>query len=134
MNPGFWLLILLTFWSTAAYASDARELREDEARALAQVAVPSMTARLPGLHFDASKDPYYPDFYFFEALWNSTGDISPIAGHYAVDSRTGDVWNIITCGELKSPTLSWRQAALRKKMGLAPKQYIKIRRLRPMCE
>ncbi len=128
------MLMALVIWSSAAFASDARKLTVEEARELATAALPSMTARLPGLNFDAYRVPYYPDFYFFEVLWNSTGDISPIAGHYAVDSKTADVWDPVFCRELKSQALSARQADLRKKIGLVPKQYLKIRRLGPMCE
>jgi len=134
MSRGLWLLIPVVLWSPSAVASDARKLTVDEARELAQAAMPSLTAKLPGLNFDPFKNPYYPDFYFFELLWNSTGDISPIADHYAVDSRTGDVWKAVVCSELKSRTLSMHQIALRKKIGLTPKQYRKMRRPGPECE
>lgn len=132
MKP--WTLISLVVWSVAAYASNAPKVTVHEARELAQAAMPSLTARLPGLKFDAFENPYYPDFYFFELLWNSTGDVSPIADHYAVDSRTGDVWKAVVCSELKTPKLSMVQNALRKKIGLTPKQYRKIRRPGPECE
>jgi hypothetical protein len=129
------LLISLTLWGVVtALAADPRPLTVDEARELAQVALPSLTARLPGLYLDNFKDPYYPGFYFFEAQWNGTGDISPVAGHYAVDSRTGDVWNAIICRELKTRALKRRQAFLRKKIGLTPERYRRIRRLGPECE
>jgi hypothetical protein len=125
------MLTPLVLCGAPAYASDARTLTVDEGRELARAAMPPLTARLPGVYLDVFKNPYYPDFYFFEITWNSTGDMSPIADHYAVDSRTGDVWKAVICRELKSPALSMRQAVLRKKIGLTPKQYRKIRRRGP---
>jgi hypothetical protein len=128
------MLTSFVLWSAPAYASDTRTLTVNEGRELARAAMPPLTARLPGVYLDVFKDPYHPDFYFFAITWKSTGDASPIADHYAVDSTTGDVWKAVTCRELKSPALSMRQAVLRKKIGLTPEQYGKIRRLGPECE
>jgi hypothetical protein len=123
------------FWGAVPeLIADPRPLTVDEARELARVALPSLMVRLPGLDLESYNVPHYPDFYFFEVLWKSSGDISPIAGHYAVDSRTGGVWNAVICSELKTRSLEKRQALLRKKIGLTPEQYRKIRRRGPECE
>ena len=76
--------------------------------------------------------PFDPDFYYFAATWpNPTG--SPVAGHYAVNPWTGDVWDADGCKRLESPSLSKLQDAVRKKSGLGRSVYSKLRAKRPLC-
>ena len=135
MNRALSLPIALTFLgAVSSLVADPRPLTVEEARELAHAALPSLALRLPGLYLDSFSVPFYAEFYFFEIQWNSTGDISPIVDHYAVDSKSGDVWNAVVCRELKTSELKKRQALLRKKIGLTHAQYGKIRRLGPECE
>ena len=117
-----------------AHAAPSRNLTVDESRELVLAALPESTTKLPEFNLDPFTVSYYPDFCFFEGQWNSTGDVSPVAGHYAVDSRTGDVWNGIICREYKTPRLRVLQSIMRKRIGLTQQQYRKIRRLGPECE
>jgi hypothetical protein len=109
-------------------------LTVDEGRELVLAALPALTTNLDGFHLDNFRDSDYPEFYFFAGLWNSTGDVSPIAGHYAVDSRTGDVWNAVICSPYRTPRLQALQSALRKRIELTGQQYRKIRRVGPECD
>ena len=81
---------------------------------------------------DEYTNSYFPQFYFFEATWDNPNG-SPIIGHYAVDPRTGDVWDAIVCGRLTSPALIKLQKAVRKQIALTEEKYRRARRPGPMC-
>lgn len=72
----------------------------------------------------------YPGFQFFQALPDpSTGQI-----HYAVDRKTGEVWDGVFCENLTSPSLNKLQEAIRTRIGLTPDQFRKLRRRGPHCD
>ena len=72
----------------------------------------------------------YPGFQFFQALPD------PPSGriHYAVDLRTGEVWDAPVCDKLTSPSLKNLQAAVRSRIGLTAEEYRQIGRPGPFCE
>jgi len=72
----------------------------------------------------------YPGFQFFQALPD------PPSGHihYAVDLRTGEVWDSPDCEKLTSPSLKKLQNAVRNRIGLKADEYRKIGRPGPFCE
>jgi hypothetical protein len=58
---------------------------------------------------------------------------SVVAGHYAVDSLTGDVWNaVMACDELSTPALHKLQTKLRSRNGLSEAEYRKVKRTCPL--
>lgn len=117
-------------------SSDPPRVSLEEAQRLVYKALESEGAgatKLPGFGLSAYKDPYFPEFYFFEATWDNTGEGSVVIGHYAVDPRTGDVWDAVVCEELDSPSLRKLQQATRKRLGVTQKEYHKLRRPGPMC-
>lgn len=72
----------------------------------------------------------YPGFQLFQAVPDpSSGRI-----HYAVDLKTGDVWNAVICEHLTSSSLVKLQVAIRNRIGLTKDEYQKTRRQGPMCE
>lgn len=128
-------MLILTGSGAAGQEPGARKLTLDEARQLAYKAVESVESgnKLPGFGLDPYKDDYFPDFYFFEALWDNPGPGSGVIGHYAVDPRMGDVWSAIVCRQLTSVSLRKLQRAMHKRIGLSEKQYRKLKRPGPMC-
>jgi hypothetical protein len=112
--------------------AQSRVLTLDEASQLVRAALPAATLSLPKFGLDKYVYPDYPDLYFFEADWdNPTGSV--VWGHFAVDPKTGDVWDAIACREYKSHSLKTAQASMRTQIGLTKKEYHKIRRRGPMC-
>jgi hypothetical protein len=105
---------------------------QQEARELIYKALPSSTVHLPGFGLDNMNAPNFPDFYFFEGLWDNP-DGSAVSGHYAVDKKTGDVWNGVVCRQFVSRSLRKAQHALRKSIGLSEQEYQRIKRPGPMC-
>jgi hypothetical protein len=72
----------------------------------------------------------YPGFQFFQALPD------PPSGriHYAVDLRTGEVWDAPVCEKLTSPSLEKLQNAIRNRIALTADEYRRIGRPGPFCE
>ena len=81
----------------------------------------------PGLEKYEAND--YPGFQFFQALPD------PPSGriHYAVDLKTGEVWDAPVCEKLTSPRLMKLQNAIRNRVGLTADEYRKVGRARPPC-
>ena len=71
-----------------------------------------------------------PGFQFFQAVPDPPdGRI-----HYAVDLRTGDVWDVSVCEKLTSTSMKKLQNAIRNRIGLTADEYRKIGRPGPFCE
>jgi hypothetical protein len=72
----------------------------------------------------------YPFFQFFQAVPDPPdGRI-----HYAVDLRTGEVWDGPVCEKLTSPSMKKLQNAIRNRIGLTADEYRRIGRPGPYCE
>jgi hypothetical protein len=110
-----------------------RKLTFEEAQGLAFDALDAKSRSLPGLSMGKYVDKNFPDYYAFEALWdNPIPDGSVVVDDIEVDPQTADVWRRGAC-RLNPPGLAKAQLAIRKKMGLSPKEYQKIRRDGPDC-
>ena len=72
----------------------------------------------------------YPGFQFFQAVPDpSNGRI-----HYAVERKTGEVWDGAFCEDLTSPSLKKLQKAIRNRIGLTDDEYRKAPKSGPRCE
>jgi hypothetical protein len=110
-------------------------LTPQEAEQLALAAARSEANRkLPGLHVEQTRPfPSEAGFYVLEARWNNGGPVGGLAGSYAVDRTTGDVWDAIVCREASTPSVRRLQRAVRKRIGLDGRAYQRLRRPGPMC-
>lgn len=117
----------------SAASSKHATISWEQARQLVYKAAENQAATtLPKFGLDSYRDPDFPDFYFFEATWdNPQGSV--VIGHYAVDSRTGDVWDGVVCREIQTRSLRRLQQQIRKSMGIDEKGYQRLRRTGPMC-
>jgi len=75
---------------------------------------------------------HYPEFQFFQAIFDKNGSFN--LGHYAVDRKTGDVWNGVVCEQFTSASLLRLERAIRNRIGLTEEQYRKVQRPGPMCD
>jgi carboxypeptidase family protein len=114
--------------------SKRREITLEEAHDLVTALTRDRgNTKAPGFELVKFSDPYDPTFQFFEAIWNNpVGSVN--LGHYAVDRKTGDVWNAIVCERMTSASLTRLQRAIRIRIGLTESKYRKARRPGPMCE
>lgn len=110
----------------------SRDVSAKEAEELVRNAMSTHPVPPSLIGLDPLKNPNFPDFYFFEAQWDNPNG-SPIAGHFAVDPKTGDVWDAAVCREYVSTDLRKLQRTIRKKISLSETQYHKLRRPGPMC-
>jgi hypothetical protein len=107
----------------------------EEARNLVLKALEAETSfvRLPKFGLDYYTDPYFPGFHFFEATWDNPHQppASVVLGHYAVNRRTADVWDVGLCKTLDPPVVRTRQKALRREMSLSEHEYRKLSPVAP---
>lgn len=108
-------------------AAAAREITREQARYLVKTVLQAKWQynKLPGFGLEFYTDKYFPDFFFFEATWNNPRG-SVVLGHYAVNPRTADVWEIVGCRRLESHSIRNLQQSLRKDIGLSEQQYRKL--------
>jgi len=111
-----------------------REISLEEAHDLVTALMQDRgNTKLPGFDLDSYKDSYYPQFQFFQAIFdNPHGSFN--LGHYAVDPKTGDLWNGVICERMRSVSLTKLQRVIRIRIGLTQSDYRKAQRPGPMCE
>jgi hypothetical protein len=131
------LFLLVLVWQAAIGQQlplEHRVISGEEAYTLVSKALETSGAtKLPGFALEQPRKRNSQTFLFFEATWdNPKGSV--VIGHYAVDKKTGDVWNAIVCEELTSARLKQLQRTIRKRIGLSEEEYRKLRRRGPMCE
>jgi len=107
----------------------ARAVTLQEAEELVRHALDPRSPSLPGFGLDSYQDPDNPDFYFFEADWDHPSNI----GHFAVNKKTGDVWDPFVCSRYHSRRLLQFQKHVRETIGLSEQQYLKLSKQRPIC-
>ncbi len=88
---------------------------------------------LPSFGLERFTDPYFPQFQYFQGIFDNPGGSFNL-GSYAVELKTGDVWDGVYCARASSPSLVKLQAAIRNRIGLSKDDYRKARRLGPMCD
>src|ERR1700693_5362228 len=72
---------------------DIRLLSNKEAVDLVHMAIDKGSCeRFPGFGLVVCSMPYFPNFYFFQGTWRNPNPGSGVCGEWAVDARTGDVW------------------------------------------
>ena len=111
-----------------------RTLSVTDAKGLVRAALTAQQRRLPRLEMiqEGKTDPRY---LFFMVVWQGTAEGSVVVGHYAVDPRTGDVWNaVMECAEETNKTLRDLQAKLRARLELSPSEYKRLKSKGPLCE
>jgi len=91
------------------------------------------STKAPGFELDKYTDPYFPEFWSFQGIFDNPGG-SVNLGFYAVDRKTGDVWDGVVCKRATSPSLRKLQLAIRNRIRLTTDEYRKIRRPGPMCD
>jgi hypothetical protein len=125
-------LIFLTMVSSlndSKAQTEKQKISLDEARKLAYEAVKTHN---PDADLINSPRSFDPEFYFFAATWpNPVG--SPIIGYFAVNPRTGDVWDARSCELFTSPSLDKLQENIRKRLGIKRQDYLKLKTKKPMC-
>ncbi len=73
-----------------------------------------------------------PPFFVLDLL-NRPG-LKGVAGFYAVNPWTGDVWNLLGCYELMTPDLLVSKLEIRKRFGHEElKHYDELDRIKPEC-
>jgi hypothetical protein len=128
--------LLLSF--SVAFGGDKAYpmLAPEDGRALAMAVLTESGAdKLSSFSLETEKDSakVYDGFYLFGAMWAGEPEGSVIIGYYAVDKRTGDVWEATACNEYSFPALKRLQDAVRRRAGMGESDYRRLRRKGPYC-
>ena len=108
-------------------------LSVDEARQLVDKALPAETKRLPGLDLEVQdKKANVAQCWTFEVLWANSGEGSAHVGFWAVDRRTGDVWQPTSCTRVTGRDVGRAGEAVRKRLGVSGRE-LSESRARPVC-
>jgi hypothetical protein len=141
MKTTLWMVLFIfyvAFLIPASWCQEtvqrARLVSEGEAAEILSKALEQDgRTKLPGYTVEpASRKADFPDFYFFQPLHYDPGGVAVI-GYFAVDERTGDVWDGVVCRKLNSRQLRSLQKDVRKRIGLTDQAYRRIVRSGPMC-
>lgn len=138
MNTWIRAVAALTFvpalvFGQAGSGSKPRTITVEEARDLVYALLASSGCTKVKCDVDRFQDEYFPQFYFFEGLWpNPVG--SPHIGSWAVDPKTGDLWDAVVCAEYRNSRVSRVQVLLRRRLGLTAESYLKLKARPPMCD
>lgn len=114
-------------------STDLRLVSANDAKVLIYASLPPAVKRLPGIGIEPGQVRGHFDY--FTVTWAQPGSGSVVAGNYAVDLQTGDVFSsVIECDELKTPVLRQLQRKMRTQLGLSLRQYRAMKRRGPLCE
>lgn len=133
-------VLMLAFASlgVGAQNSHGSSISEKDAKQLVFAALPSKDRHLPGLAFDVGVENRYKGFdrfYILSVTWAGPPDGSVVVGGYYVDRYTGDVWDAaMDCYEYDNPDLRKLQVSIRKRIGMSPAEYQKVKVKGPMCD
>jgi hypothetical protein len=132
------LCLLMTLDLTTAMASGPaeRKITVGQAKALVMAALTTEESRLPKVeaeNFDDPNDPS-PKFLVFTVVWQGLPKWSVVAGMYAVDPHTGDVFAANKeCTEVRNKSLERLQTQVRAKLHLSESEYQRLKTKGPLC-
>ena len=127
-------LLVLSFAAAQEGPPKSFAVTNDDAKRLVNLALKEQgAAKLPGLWVEPLKNARDDGFYFLDATWNNPGPAGVSVGHFAVDRKTGDMWDAVVCRRINSPKVKEFQSKLRRRMGMTKEIYEKVKRSGPMC-
>ncbi len=133
------LVLLVSLYSTTVMAGGPaeRKITVAQAKALVLASLTAKERRLPKVeaeHFDDPDNPS-PKFLIFTVVWEGLPKGSVVAGMYAVDPYTGDVFEANKeCSEVKNKRLERLQTQVRAKLHLSQSEYQRLKTKGPLCE
>jgi hypothetical protein len=132
---GFLLLSPGLAFCGAPSDTGARQITREEARALLNKALEgSAMTKLPAFKLTESTSDGNSRWYLFRGTWAGAPNGSYIIDTWAIDKRTGEVWEAAVCRELYFPALEDMQDDIHKKIGLSVEDYLRIRVDGPLCD
>ena len=136
ISASLWALPLLLAAAGAvdARATGPRMVSEAQAKALVTAYLTGTGASSrPKFGLDRVTNSRRGGFHVFAATADNGPEASVNLGFYAVDRRTGDLWDGVACEELDSASLTVAQHELRASLGLSERAYRRMKRPGPMC-
>jgi hypothetical protein len=130
IEPRYWIrrrpliTVALALVLQTLVSARTRDLTTTEGRELVMEALDPEARKLPGLAIEL-EDRKVSGFYEFAVTWdNPNGGV--VVGFFAVNQATGEIWKLVVCRTIESPSLRRLQNAVRKKIGLGPGELKKL--------
>ncbi|MBS1839326.1 MAG: hypothetical protein JST77_00595 [Acidobacteria bacterium] len=139
MKTAMVFLLLGSLYATTLGAAQTpdRKITVAQARALVMASLTKQERRLPKLeaeHFD-NPDNTSSKFLIFTVVGKGLPKGSVVAGMYAVDPYTGDVFHANKeCDEVRNKRLERLQVQVRAKLRLSQSEYQRLKTNGPLCE
>jgi hypothetical protein len=114
-----------------------RKITVEQATALVMASLTAEQRRLPKVEAEHFNNPANPSskFLIFTVVWEGLPNGSVVAGMYAVDPYTGDVFFANSeCDEVKNKRLERLQAQVRAKLHLSQSEHHRLKTKGPLCE
>lgn len=133
MTLKLFLAFLVVSSTITASPNNRRVLTEQQMRKLALAGVRARApAALKLRGFELDRQPDSSGYVVFMAMVD-VGEGNE--GFYAIDPRTGDMWDAVSeCGAISSTEIQRLQHIYRKQLRLSPTDYLKIKRKGPICD
>jgi len=131
------LLLAVSFYSATGLAGEPAKSKVtvEQARALVMASLTPQQRQLPKVEAEHFDDPHPTRFLIFTVVWKGLPKGSVVAGAYAVDPYTGDVFEANQeCTEVKNKRLEAIQAQVRAKLHLSQSEYQRLKTKGPLCE
>lgn len=118
------MAIILTLLLNLPLWANPKGLTRAQARELLFAALKARgyPTKSPSFSLEDRRDRYIPDFYAFDA-YSNLRDRLVSTGHFAVNRKTADIWEDVTCKRLDIPSIKEAQEKLRREIGLTEKEY-----------
>ena len=126
------LRVALVLGGSLVSLAGGHTISRSAARKLVREALIARRQYDPLVRIDPFRYDYAPEFTSFMAWWpNPDGD--PLIGYFAVNPWTGDVWDVIGCERITSPTLQKAQESIWKQSHLLPEAKGTLHEKSPAC-
>lgn len=117
-------LVVLSLFAAKNISGRTRDLTKAEAQELVAIYLGKKVTSLPHFGLDTLASFDRPMFYAFEVTaTNSAPDASPVIGSYAVNRATGDVWKLVVCERIDTPSLRRAQRTMISRIKLDRKEF-----------
>jgi hypothetical protein len=118
---------------TANLSESEQTISQDEAHLVVMKALRETTSftRLPKFGIEGYDIRYFPAFYFFEVTYDNPAAGSDVLGHYAVNRRTGHVWDVGLCTLVESASVRAFQDQVKARFRLSDAFIAEQRKIGP---
>jgi hypothetical protein len=127
------LCLVVAIGANALCFAQRPAISENAARKLVQDALVALDATKPWVEIMPLKYKWAPEFYTFQTWRPNAGEGPLLTYSFGVNPWTGDVWDLIACKRITSPTLKKEQESISKRSHLSAEKRRVLSEKSPGC-